>query len=33
MRTLTSFLKQTDIFYQLTPTQLEMVANLCQERI
>ena len=27
-----NFLKQADIFYQLTPTQLEMVANLCQER-
>jgi CRP-like cAMP-binding protein len=24
-------LKQSDIFYQFTPTQLEMVANLCQE--
>jgi CRP/FNR family transcriptional regulator, cyclic AMP receptor protein len=31
MSDLTSFLKQADIFYQLTPTQLEMVANLCQE--
>ena len=31
MSELTSFLKQSDIFYQLTPTQLEMVANLCQE--
>lgn len=25
-------LKQTDIFYQFTPTQLEMVANLCIEK-
>ena len=25
-------LKQTDIFYELTPTQLELVAALCQER-
>ena len=24
-------LKQSDIFYQFTPTQLELVANLCQE--
>ena len=26
-----NFLKQSDIFYQLTPTQFELVANLCQE--
>lgn len=26
-----SFLKQSDIFYQLTPTQLELVANICHE--
>jgi CRP/FNR family cyclic AMP-dependent transcriptional regulator len=26
-----SVLKQSDIFYQFTPTQLELVANLCQE--
>lgn len=26
-----NFLKQSDIFYQFTPTQLELVANLCQE--
>ena len=26
-----NFLKQCDIFYQFTPTQLELVANLCQE--
>jgi CRP/FNR family cyclic AMP-dependent transcriptional regulator len=28
---LTNSLKQADIFFQLTPTQLEMVASLCQE--
>lgn len=28
-----NFLKQSDIFYQFTPTQLELVANLCQEAI
>ncbi len=27
-----TFLKQSDIFYQFTQTQLEMVANLCQEK-
>jgi CRP/FNR family cyclic AMP-dependent transcriptional regulator len=32
MSDVVNFLKQADIFYQLTPTQLEMVANLCQER-
>ena len=31
MSSLVNFLKQSDIFYQFTPTQLEMVANLCQE--
>ncbi len=31
MKTITSLLKQSDIFYQLTPTQLELVANLCEE--
>jgi len=31
MSELVNFLKQADIFYQFTPTQLEMVANLCQE--
>jgi len=31
MSNLVNFLKQSDIFYQFTPTQLEMVANLCQE--
>ncbi len=32
MNELVNFLKQADIFYQLTTTQLEMIANLCQER-
>ena len=32
MNELVNFLKQADIFFQLTPPQLEMVANLCQER-
>jgi len=31
MSNLVNFLKQSDIFFQFTPTQLEMVANLCQE--
>jgi CRP/FNR family transcriptional regulator, cyclic AMP receptor protein len=31
MNSLVNFLKQSDIFYQLTPAQLELVANLCQE--
>jgi CRP-like cAMP-binding protein len=31
MNSLVNFLKQSDIFYQLTPTQLELIANLCQE--
>ena len=31
MDNLVSFLKQSDIFYQFTPTQLELVGNLCQE--
>ena len=26
-----NFLKQSDIFFQFTPTQLELVANICQE--
>ena len=30
--TIINFLKQSDIFFQLTPTQLELVANLCQEQ-
>lgn len=32
MNPLVNFLKQSDIFYQFTPTQLELVANLCQDR-
>ncbi len=28
-----AYLKQSDIFYQFTPTQLELVANLCQEKM
>jgi CRP/FNR family cyclic AMP-dependent transcriptional regulator len=32
MNPLISFLKQADIFYQLTPTQLEMIANISHER-
>ena len=31
MSSIISMLKQSDIFYQFTPTQLELVANLCQE--
>jgi CRP/FNR family cyclic AMP-dependent transcriptional regulator len=31
MNSLVNFLKQSDIFYQFTPTQLELVANICQE--
>jgi hypothetical protein len=31
MNSLVGFLKQGDIFYQRTPTQLEPVANLSQE--
>lgn len=31
MDNIVNFLKQSDIFYQFTPTQLEMVGNLCQE--
>ena len=31
MRNFVNYLKQSDIFYQFTPTQLGMVANLCQE--
>ena len=30
--TFANSLKQADIFYELTPTQLELVASLCQER-
>ncbi len=29
---LANILKQTDIFFELTPTQLELIASLCQER-
>jgi CRP/FNR family cyclic AMP-dependent transcriptional regulator len=32
MSELINFLKQADIFYQFTQTQLELVANLCQEK-
>jgi CRP-like cAMP-binding protein len=32
MNELITFLKQGDIFYQFTQTQLELVANLCQEK-
>jgi len=31
MSNVVNHLKQSDIFYQFTPTQLEMVANLCRE--
>ena len=31
MSNFVNYLKQSDIFYQFTPTQLEMVANLCKE--
>jgi len=31
MNNVVNFLKQGDIFYQFTPTQLELVGNLCQE--
>ena len=31
MSNFVNYLKQSDIFYQFTPTQLEMVANLCQD--
>jgi len=29
--TIVNYLKQSDIFYQFTPTQIEMVSNLCRE--
>jgi CRP-like cAMP-binding protein len=32
MTTTLNILKQADIFYGMTPTQLELVAKLCQER-
>lgn len=28
-----SHLKETDIFYEMTPTQLELIASICSERI
>ena len=31
MSSFVTYLKQSDIFYQFTSTQLELVANLCQE--
>lgn len=31
MTAVVNSLKQSDIFYQLTPTQLELVGNLCQD--
>ncbi len=31
MSSTVDYLKQSEIFYQLTPTQLELVSNLCQE--
>ncbi|RJP54815.1 MAG: cyclic nucleotide-binding domain-containing protein [Anaerolineaceae bacterium] len=31
MTNVINFLKQSDIFYQFTPTQLELVGNLCHE--
>lgn len=33
MSELVNFLKQVDIFYQLTNAQLEMIAALCQEKV
>lgn len=32
MNELINFLKQSDVFHQFTQTQLELVANLCQEK-
>jgi signal-transduction protein with cAMP-binding, CBS, and nucleotidyltransferase domain len=32
MTEILTFLKQSDIFYQFTQTQLELVANLCVEK-
>ena len=32
MNDIVAYLKQSDIFYQFTQTQLEMVGNLCQEK-
>ncbi len=31
MNSVVNFLKRSDIFYQMAPTQLELVANPCQE--
>ena len=31
MSAIVNYLKQSDIFYQFTPTQIEMVSNLCHE--
>ena len=31
MNSIVNFLKQSDVFFQLTPAQLELVAHLCQE--
>jgi CRP-like cAMP-binding protein len=33
MNSVVNFLKQSDVFFQLTPNQLDLVANLCQEVI
>ena len=33
MTSIVNYLKQSDVFYQFTPTQIELVANLCQEVI
>jgi CRP-like cAMP-binding protein len=32
MTTIVTYLKQSDIFFQFTQTQLELVANICQEK-
>lgn len=32
MSSFATILKQADIFFELTPTQLELIASLCQER-
>jgi len=32
MGEIVGYLKQTDVFYQFTPTQLDLTANLCQEK-
>ncbi len=33
MSSIVNFLKQSDIFYQFTPAQLEMVGNICKEAV